>query len=780
MQDCSYGYPVHGLTHEEVEDRRARGLVNENPDTKTKSNWNIIRDNVFTLFNLLNVLIGIALALVDAWRNMLYLSIIFFNSAIGVFQQWHAKQLVEKLSLLSQSHVRVIRDGAVHSCPVDQLVMDDVCIFETGEQICADSQVLHGEVEVNESLLTGEADPVLKIPGSAMLSGSFVVSGRCCAQVEHVGKENFANVISDGAKQHRHMKSQLIRAMDKVAKFTGYFIIPVGLLLFVQAYFFRGNSAFLSVVSTAAALLGMLPKGLVLLISISLAGGVIALSRKKVLVQDLYCIETLAHVDMLCLDKTGTITQGNMQVQEVCWLPAAEGHTGQAGLAAYLASCEDNNATFLALKAYFSPACTWEVCSKIAFSSARKWGSVTFQNIGTYILGAPEKLLGESNALPDSIQRGHLEGDRILCFGYVEGIPDKEKPLDALPLAFFRISDPIRENAVETLSFFKKEGVTIKVISGDNPVTVSSVAQKAGLDGYEKYIDLSSLDTEEALSHAALEYTIFGRVSPAQKRALVQALQTKGHVVAMTGDGVNDVLALHQADCGISIGSGSDAAQQVSGIVLTESNFDALPYILHEGRRVINNINRIAGMFFIKTLYSAFLSLMCLLTASSFPFIPIQITLMDGLLEGLPSLFLAFEPDHSRVSGSFLPTVFLRAFPYATLIFLNYLFLTWVLPLLGNYHFSDGTVLYYISGFIYLLALLRSCVPMNRLRIVLFVFCASSFYFCAFVFSRFLYLEPISIENMGLFSVLALSSLPIIWSLIRLTADFGSKRFKQL
>ncbi len=765
QQASSYEYPVKGLTQAEVESRYHQGLRNQIPDSKSKSNWDIIRDNVFTLFNLLNIIIGIALALVGAWANLTFLAVIFLNSTIGVFQQWYAKWLVEKLSLLSQSMTKVLRDNQVCQITVDELVLDDVCILEMGGQICADSQVLSGEIEVNESLLTGEADPIIKKQGDKLLSGSFVVSGRCFAKVEHVGMDNFVYQLSHGAKKHRKMKSQLVDAMGRVTKLTGYFILPVGLLLFIQAFLFRGDTLFLSVVSTAAALLGMLPKGLVLLISISLATGVIALSKKRVLVQDLYCIEALSHVDMLCLDKTGTITQGEMQVLEALWLEQPAVFSGQEALESYLAVCEDNNATILALKNHFSPHCNWQVVSKKAFSSQRKWGSVTFDSLGTYVLGAPEMLLGASTTLPEFIETGiriGMEaGDRVLCFGYSQNIPDTDAPLEVLPLAFIRINDPVRPEARETLSFFRQEGVTIKVISGDNPQTVSAVARKAGLEGYDRCIDLSLLQTEEEIRDAAIEYTVFGRVSPTQKCTLVKALQEKGHTVAMTGDGVNDVLALRQADCSIAIGSGSDAARQVSQLVLLDGNFDALPHILYEGRRVVNNITRVAGLFFIKTLYSAFLSMLSLLMLLPFPFIPIQITLMDCMLEGFPSLFLSFEPDHKKIKGSFLPTVILQAMPYALLIFINHIILTWGLPLIGITEFGDGTVLYYISGFAYLLALLRSCKPLNVLRIILCILSAVGFYLCAGLFAPILYLESVSFINVGLFAALAILSIPV-------------------
>lgn len=768
MQNNRHDSPVSGLTNQEVAERHAQGLVNKAPDAKTKSIWDIICDNVCTLFNLLNLLIGIALALVGAWENMFFLVVISLNCAIGIIQQWNAKRTVEKLSLLSQSKADVLREGEITQIPVDELVMDDVFILEAGSQICADAEVLHGEIEVNEALLTGEADLIVKKQGDHLLSGSFVVSGRCCVQVEHIGAENFVNQLSQGAKKHRRVKSELILAMSKVTKFTGYFILPVGVLLFVQAFFSRGDSTFTSVVSTAAALLGMLPKGLILLISISTAAGVMNLSKRRVLVQDLYSIESLAHVDVLCLDKTGTITKGCMQVEEVLWLEQQEVPYVQKALESYLAVCADNNATMLALRDHFKPISAWNAVRQTAFSSERKWGSVTFDNNATFVLGAPDILISNISMLPKSMQQGISEGDRVLCFGFANRAPEGDIPPVIKPLAFLRLSDSVRSEAIETLAFFKREGVDIKVISGDNPLTVSAVARKAGIDCYDRYIDLSALKTEQEVAEAAGKYTVFGRVSPSQKCMLVKALQQQGHTVAMTGDGVNDVLALRQADCSIAIGTGGDAAKQVSQLVLLDSNFDALPHILYEGRRVVNNITRSASLFFIKTLYSALLSVLSLITMTPFPFIPIQITLMDLVLEAFPAFFLSFEPDHKRVSGAFLPTVILRACPYALLILLNHLVLVWGLPLLGITEFNDGTVLYYISGFVYLLALVRFCKPLNSLRISLCVIAGAGFYICAGLFASVLYLEPISLINVSLFAVLALVNIPAAHLITRL------------
>lgn len=537
-----------------------------------------------TLFNLFNVLIAIALALVGAWSNMMFICIIAVNTLIGIVQELHAKKLVEKLSLLSAPTVRVIRDGKHSEIPIHELVEQDVIELEAGNQVCSDCVILVGEAEVNESLLTGESDPVLKPEGSHLLSGSFIVSGRCRACVEHVGAENYAAAIAREAKRLRGIHSELLSSMRKVTHFTAFLIPPLGILLFLEAFLLRGDTLNHAVVTTAAGLLGMLPKGLVLLISISLAVGIITLSRKKVLVQELFALETLAHVDTLCLDKTGTLTQGKMQVESDV----------------------------------FSPI------HKIPFSSERKWSAIEFQNAGTFVIGAPERL---GASVPPHLERDEQTGKRLLLAGYTKEPLDQNGPLPHIQeLAYIVISDSIRPNAAETLAYFQKEGVALKLISGDNPVTVSALAKQVGFPEAERYLDMTGITEEAQIEKAAANYSIFGRVSPLQKKQLVQALQKKGHAVAMTGDGVNDLLALRQADCSIAMAQGSDAARQISQVVLLDSDFSALPSVLSEGRRVVNNITRVAGVFFVKTIYSVLLSLVCLVLNIPFPFMPIQIT----------------------------------------------------------------------------------------------------------------------------------------------------------
>ena len=671
-----------GLSAAQVQQKKESGKQNLPPEKSTKSTSQILKDNICTLFNLFNVLIAIALALVGAWSNMMFICIIAVNTLIGIVQELHAKKLVEKLSLLSAPTVRVIRDGKHSEIPIHELVEQDVIELEAGNQVCSDCVILVGEAEVNESLLTGESDPVLKPEGSHLLSGSFIVSGRCRACVEHVGAENYAAAIAREAKRLRGIHSELLSSMRKVTHFTAFLIPPLGILLFLEAFLLRGDTLNHAVVTTAAGLLGMLPKGLVLLISISLAVGIITLSRKKVLVQELFALETLAHVDTLCLDKTGTLTRGKMQVEKVYSAEPQGSVLFEELIGSFLQYTDDNNATFQALKAHFAASDVFSPIHKIPFSSERKWSAIEFQNAGTFVIGAPERL---GASVPPHLERDEQTGKRLLLAGYTKEPLDQNSPLPHIQeLAYIVISDSIRPNAAETLAYFQKEGVALKLISGDNPVTVSALAKQVGFPEAERYLDMTGITEEAQIEKAAADYSIFGRVSPLQKKQLVQALQKKGHAVAMTGDGVNDLLALRQADCSIAMAQGSDAARQISQVVLLDSDFSALPSVLSEGRRVVNNITRVAGVFFVKTIYSVLLSLVCLVLNIPFPFMPIQITLIDLIIEGYPAFFISFEPDNRRITGRFLPSVLRRAFPNAVSIlicFVVLLALSWVMPI---------------------------------------------------------------------------------------------------
>ncbi|WP_294390008.1 cation-translocating P-type ATPase [uncultured Clostridium sp.] len=755
--------PILGLTEAEVLERKKKGQINIVEEKTVKSNWEIISENVFTLFNLYNFLIAIALMSVGAYSNLAFMLIIILNICIGSFQEIHAKNMVAKLSVLTISKVDVMRDGKEKSIYVDELVLDDITILNMGNQICSDSVVIDGKIEVNESLLTGESDTIVKMPGDKLYSGSYVVSGKCYAKVEKVGKDNLAAEITLKSKKHKKVNSELLNSMKKVTRLTSVIIIPVGILLFVQAFFFRDQVIKSSVISTAAALLGMLPKGLILLISISLATGVIKLAKKKVLVQDLYSVETLAHVDVLCLDKTGTITEGKMQVSnfEIFNKEIIPISVNQA-LSAFVNEIGDNNGTFQALKEYFKENDTFQVDYKNSFSSERKWSSISFKDIGTIIVGAPERLIAKSNfEIKDNMVEAQKQGKRVLLVGF-----SKEVVEDVLPdieiIAAIELSDPLRKNAKEMLGFFKGEGVTVKVISGDNPLTVSSIAKQAGLEDYESYIDLSTIENDDEIIDLVDEYSIFARVSPNQKSLLVQALQAKGHTVAMTGDGVNDIIALRQADCSITLPEASDVAKQVSQIVLLNSDFSVLKDVLMEGRRVVNNITNVATIFFIKTLYSVMLSILNIITCTAFPFIPIQITLVDLAIEGYTSFFISFEPNGKQIKEKFLKSVLKNSFPYSVVIIINIITLYFLAPALGIVEPKMTTLMYYMIGFTSILAVIRVCRPFNKMRIFLCTTTAIGFFVATILFRNLLYLSKLGIKELIVFLVMAILSTVLI------------------
>ncbi len=700
---------------------------------------------------------------VGAYSNLAFMLIIILNICIGSFQEIHAKNMVAKLSVLTVSKVDVIRDGKEKSVGVDEVVLDDITILNVGNQISSDSVVIDGKIEVNESLLTGESDTIVKMPGDKLYSGSYVVSGKCYAKVEKVGKDNLAAEITLKSKKHKKVNSELLNSMRKVTRLTSFIIIPVGVLLFVQAFFFRDQVIKSSVVSTAAALLGMLPKGLVLLISISLATGVIKLAKKKVLVQDLYSVETLAHVDTLCLDKTGTITEGKMQVSNVeTFNEEIMPISVNQALSAFVNEIGDNNGTFQALKEYFKGNDNFEVDYKNSFSSERKWSSISFKDIGSIIVGAPERLTAKSNfEIKENMIEAQKQGKRVLLVGFSKDIVEDMLP-DIEIVAAIELSDPLRKNAKEILGFFKGEGVTVKVISGDNPLTVSSIAKQAGLEDYESYIDLSTIESDDEIIDLVDEYSIFARVSPNQKSLLVQALQAKGHTVAMTGDGVNDVIALRQADCSITLPEASDVAKQVSQIVLLNSDFSVLKDVLMEGRRVVNNITNVATIFFIKTLYSVMLSILNIITCTAFPFIPIQITLVDLAIEGYTSFFISFEPNGKQIKEKFLKSVLKNSFPYSVVIIINIIVLYLLAPALGIAEPKMTTLMYYMIGFTSILAVIRVCRPFNKMRVFLCTTTAIGFFVATILFRNLLHLSKLGIQELIVFLILAILSTILI------------------
>lgn len=745
---------IKGLTLDEVNLRIKQGQQNNFNEDVSKSNKDIIKDNVLTLFNLLNLIIGICLALVGAFSNLFFMVIILMNITIGIIQEIRARNLVAKLSIINEDKSVVIRNEQEISISSEEIVLDDIVKLVAGDQVPSDMLVVSGQVEANEALLTGESDLIIKTMDHELLSGSFISSGSCYGQVIHVGKDNYATKIANEAKIHKPFTSELVSSIRKVAKFTSIVIVPLGLILFAEAFFFGSGQLKSSVVASAAALLGMLPKGMVLLIMIALATAVAKLAKKEVLVQDMYSVETLAHVDVICLDKTGTITEGKMKLQETKILDSAYQENFSEIIGSYLNNSSDNNITMQAIRNHYQTATTYTASDVISFSSERKWGAMVLDSVGVIALGAPERLFKESE-LPEDIASAQKEGYRVLMLGISQQTYLNESELPSLkPLAILKIDDPIRANTNETLAYLKEEGVDIKVISGDNPVTVSNVARRAGLENSDKYIDLSELTSDEEVRAVVNEYRVFGRVSPQQKKILVEELKIQGHVVAMTGDGVNDVLALKEADCSIAMAEGDNATRQIANLVLLNSDFTTLPDVLFEGRRVVNNVTKVSSIFFIKTIYSLVLSILCALTAVAFPFIPIQITLLDLAIEGYPTFFLSFENDKRKVTTKFLPTALRRALPNSILVILNVLFIYFYGNANNWAQIDITTLMYYMLIAVSSMAVIKACMPFNLLRVFLAVTTTIGTYVAAMLFKGLLEISMLTSESLPIFAVL--------------------------
>ncbi|WP_429947766.1 HAD-IC family P-type ATPase [Enterococcus sp. DIV1297f] len=762
-----------GLTAAEVAKKTQEGLHNDYETKTSKSTAAIIKDNLLTLFNFLNLLIGVFLFAVGAYSNMFYLAIIFVNITIGISQELHARNLVKKLSLVSPQTVRVIRDGQIHEISAKELVLDDSVILGAGDQIPADMTVLSGLVEVNEAMLTGEADLVVKEAGASLLSGSFIVSGEVTGQVIHVGAENYAAKLSNEAKVHKPIRSELLASIRSVSKFTSYVIVPLGVILFFQAFMMRDAGIKESVVVSAAALLGMLPKGLVLLISIALTTGVIKLAKKRILVQDMYAVETLAHVDTLCLDKTGTLTEGHMVLESI--VPLQADSDPNMLLGNYLAASTDNNLTMQALRQGCPELTDHQPIEVAAFSSQRKWGAVAFEHLGNVYLGAPEKVAG-SAALSQVIEAQEA-GLRVLILAVETDpkTPTSFDPTNAQAVAVLILSDIIRQNAEETLAYLADQGIDLKVISGDNPIAVAAIAHRAGLANADQAIDLSTLTTEAEVREAATRYTVFGRVTPEQKKLLVQELKANQRTVAMTGDGVNDVLALREADVSIAMAAGDSAARQIANFVLLDSDFTTLPDVLFEGRRVVNNVTKASGIFFIKTIYSFLLSLVCILTSSAFPFLPIQITLIDLAIEGYPSFFLSFEENKAPIKGRYLPTVLLNALPNALLVLVNYFAIRFLQTDYGWSQFDTTTLLYYLLIGISCIAVIRACLPLNPLRLFLAITTTVGIYVAAMLFHGLLEVGFLTAVTLPYFLGMMALNICLYVGLSFLTKRFSAK-----
>lgn len=660
--------PEQGLTLRQAKQRLSGGWDNRVYDKAVHTEGQIVLSNCLTFFNLVFIILAALLLLAgSSVIKLTFLVVVIINTVIGCVQEIRAKRAVDKLTLVAAQTVKTIRDGAVCHLRSDLLVRDDIVEFSSGDQICADGVLRTGTLQVNEALITGEADAIEKQPGDTLRSGSFVIAGRGRAQLTEVGDDAFAaRLAAEAKKDPKAAKSEMMRSLDKLIKVIGILLIPIGIILFHQEYTVLDLGLQTSAEATVAALVGMIPEGLYLLTSVALAASSLKLTQKRVLVQDMNCIETLARVDVLCVDKTGTITEPAMEVENIIPLTQDPPEYLEAVLTALYGNREPENDTGRALREMFGGSSDWECTAYIPFTSEAKWSGGVFADRGAFVTGAPEFIMGSRyQELQESVEQWSGNGYRVLLAAKyeVEPVPGALDPEKLTPLALILLTNRIRPSAVETFGYFASQGVAIKVISGDNPVTVAEVARRAGIADADRYVDAQTLETEEDFLQAAEQYTVFGRVTPDKKRALIRALKKQKHTVAMTGDGVNDVLAMKEADCGIAMAGGAQAASQVARLVLLDSDFAAMPHIVGEGRRVINNIQRAAALFLVKNIFSLGLSLLSLLTEWPYPLEPQHLSVISALTIGVPSFFLAMEPNYERVQGRFLTGVLRRAFP---------------------------------------------------------------------------------------------------------------------
>lgn len=756
-----------GLTSQQVQEHRLHGWTNKAVEPPSKTTKEIVHENVFTYFNLIFVVLAVLLCLVGSFRDLTFLPVIIANTLIGIIQEIRAKQVLDKLTMLNAPRASVVRDGKRTVINAEDLVVDDIVIFKAGDQVCADAEVSAGEVQVNESLLTGEADEITKRKGDKLMSGSFIVSGQCHARLDKVGEDSYISKLTLQAKAMQSKEqSEMIRSLDKLVKCVGVAIIPIGIVLFSQAFFIQHDGFRESVTSMIAAVIGMIPEGLYLLASVALAVSSIRLAQKKVLLHDMKCIETLARVDVLCVDKTGTITENTMKVQKLIKTDEYD-EKEKGGLSLlvgdFAAAMTNDNITMAALKEYFTKASGKKVLSKTGFSSATKYSSVTFED-GAYVLGAPEFVLKEKyDDYAEEITEYASTGSRVLAFGIYDGEVDG-KPLThgILPFGFVLLANPIREAAKETFEYFAEQGVEVKVISGDNPVTASNVAKQAGIKNADRYVDASEFEDEQSMRKALLNNTVFGRVTPSQKRKFVRILKEAGHTVAMTGDGVNDVLALKDADCSIAMASGSDAAAQASQLVLLESDFSCMPEVVLEGRRVVNNIQRSASLFLVKNIFSFLLSVASVVFMFTYPLEPSQVSLISMFTIGVPAFFLALEPNKNMIKGHFLTNVLLKALPAA----LTDALAVAALVIFGRtFDVSStdistaATMLLAIVGF---MILYKISAPMNKIRFSIVSGCIAGLLFCSIFLKDLFAITSMTKECIMLFVVFAIATEPVL------------------
>lgn len=770
--------PAEGLSPQETKLRQSNGLSNIMPPSNTKSEGQIIKENVLTFFNLIFLVLALCLCLVGSFKNLMFLLVAAANTVVGSFQEIRAKRAVDKLTLVAAGTAKAIRSGQRISVRTDQLVRDDIVEFAAGDQICADAVVRDGQLQVNESLLTGEADAILKNPGDTLKSGSFVISGRARVQLTHVGSESYAAKLAAEARRNvRSTKSEMMLSLTKLITVVGIALIPLGIILFLRHFLsvFQGLPLRDSVESTVSALIGMIPEGLYLLTSVAIAASCLKLSRKRVLVQDMNCIETLAHVDVLCVDKTGTITEPTMEVTDVYPLNSERFSYDDIEkiLAAFYHGEEPDNETARAMGQQFAGETTWRAVKRMAFSSSTKWSGADFGENGRYVVGAPEFIMGDRyDSIRSEAEPWSERGCRVLLLAAYDTVFD-DGPLQSAhvaPIALVFLSNLLRPDAQETFRYFASQGVSVRVISGDNPITVAQVAARAGIENADRYVDAMTLSTEQDFEEAVKYYTVFGRVTPEQKRYLVRAFQKQGHTVAMTGDGVNDVLALKDANCGIAMASGSQAASQVAQIVLLNSQFSAMPAIVAEGRRVINNIQRAASLFLVKNIFSFALTLLLLFIDMPYPLLPIQLSLISTFTIGIPSFFLALEPNYARVEGKFMRNVIRRAMPGGLTNLTIVLLAGFFTSTFGLSNEQLNTICVWVMSAVGLVTLYHVSVPFTRLRLAVLAAMTAAMLFSLLVIPAFFDLPTLNASS-ALILVTLLLACPTVMRFFRVIFD---------
>ncbi len=705
-----------GLTYEEIEYRKKNGFVNTGTVIKTKTIGQIFYTNICTWFNLVNILIATGLILVGSYKNILFLGVVFWNIVIGVVQELRAKKTIDKLSIISSPTAETIRNGKNEKVKLDELVLDDVCVYKNGNQICADSIILEGKCEVNESLLTGESDPVFKSVGDEILSGSFIISGKVTAKIIHVGNDNYVNSITKSAKYLKKVNSEIFNSIKKIVKIISFCLAPIFFVLLFKQIIFQELTFRESYVSTSASIIGMIPSGLILLISMVMALSTIRLARKKILVQEMYCVETLARVNVLCLDKTGTITEGRMKVEKL--VPLNDKYDEalfKYELSEFINAFENENQTSLAVKEFCDVKdFSWKLTDKIEFSSEKKWSMASFEEKGSYFFGATERFQSEE------ILKYQKKGKRVLVFMKADETAKQINEATEI-IGYVVISDPVKKDAADTLEFLKEQGIKIKILSGDNVYTVANIAKEAGVEGSDMYVDATTLDTPEKIKAAAIKYNVFGRVTPNQKYEIIKALKDEGLVTGMVGDGTNDVVALKEADCSIAMQNGSEAARNVANIVLLNSDFESIPHIFNEGRKDINNLQRSSSLFLMKTTFSIIMAVAFIFLPYKYPFIPIQLTLISSMIIGIPSFILALEPNCTIVEGSFLKNVLSKSISAGITIILGIaggMVLAILLRVSGEEYTTWAFMGLMVSSMI---EILKVCLPFTVLRGVLVV-----------------------------------------------------------